>query len=102
MLKQIGVSGVNFTLLDHTPEKSANALDNDNQPVADGDEVETSSAPQQQPRTLDHAKSQNPRLLRQQRLNSPTSAPQTVSRLVANIDQSHRAALGEDKAIALC
>ena len=102
MLKQIGVSGVNFTLLEHTPEKSANTLDNDNQPVAAGDEVETSSAPQQQPRTLDHAKSQNPRLLRQQRLNSPTSAPQTVSRLVANIDQSHRAALGENKAIALC
>lgn len=101
MLKQIGVSGVNFTLLDHNPEKSANALDNDNQPAADGDEVKTASAPQQQPRTLYHAKSQNARLLRQQRLNSPTSATQTVS-LVANIDQSHRAALGEDKAIALC
>lgn len=57
MLKQIGVSGVNFTLLDHNPKKSAIALDSDNQPAADGDEVKTSNAPQQQPRTLYHAKS---------------------------------------------
>jgi hypothetical protein len=100
MLKQIGVSGVNFTLLDHTPEKSANALDNDNQPVVDGDEVETSSAPQQQPRTLDHAKSQNPRL-RKQCLNS-SSAPQRVSHLVADNDQSDKAAIRKTEAIPFC
>jgi len=41
MLKQIGVNGVNFTLLDHNPEKSANAFVIDNQPAADGDGVET-------------------------------------------------------------
>jgi hypothetical protein len=100
MLKQICLTWVNFSLLGHTPEKSANALDNHNQLVADGDIVQTSNAPQQQPRTLDHAKSQNPRL-RKQCLNSP-SAPQRVSRLVADNDQSDKAAIRKTEAITFC
>lgn len=100
MLKQICLTRVNFSLLYHTPEKSANALDNHNKLVADGNEVQTSNAPQQQPRTPDNAKSQNPRL-RKQCLNSP-SAPQRVSRLVANNDKSDKGAIRKTEAITFC